>query len=171
MRSIASEHLCLYLYKSLMVPLFDYGDVIYDCLYQQDSDKLQKLQNAALRIIYRQPGDTPVVEMHRRGNIMCLEDRRHLHVCHQTYKCIHDLAPASISSKLVKVKDRHGIRTRGATEGNLVVPTCRLQMCTRDFCVRGPVNWNVLDSHHKECVTLNSFKTAIYNSGLFGYTK
>ena len=64
MRSIANESICLYLYKTLMIPLFDSGDVVYDCIYQQDSEKLQKLQNTALQIIYRWPHNTSIVKLH-----------------------------------------------------------------------------------------------------------
>ena len=46
-RTIANESICLYLYKTLMLSLFEYRDVIYDCVYQQDSEKLQKMQNAS----------------------------------------------------------------------------------------------------------------------------
>ncbi len=33
MRSIASEAVCLHLYKALLMPMLDYWDVVYDCLY------------------------------------------------------------------------------------------------------------------------------------------
>ena len=52
-------HKCLYikvsiiLHKSLMIPLFDYGDVAY-CATKESLDKLQIVQNRACRIILRE---------------------------------------------------------------------------------------------------------------------
>ncbi len=37
----------LLLYKTLMAPVFDYADVVYDCLNSRDSHTLQRLQNSA----------------------------------------------------------------------------------------------------------------------------
>ncbi len=169
MRSIANESICLYLYKTLMLPLFDYGDVIYDCIFQQDSEKLQKLQNAALRIIYKKPHDTPIVELHRLGKIYRLEDRRHYHVCHQTYKCLNDLAPKHLGAEFIRPDAVHSIQTRFATEGNLTVPQVQLQLCTRDFYVRAPFYWNLIDYDVKTSDSLQSFKNALFRSNLFDF--
>ena len=130
---------------------------------------MSKLHNAALRIIFRQPADTRVVELHRRSGLIRLEDWGHMHACDQTYKGLNELAPISVSEGLVRVEDRHGFHTRSATHGNLVVPSCRLQMCTRDYYIRGPFNGNMLGSHTKECKSLYSFKSSIIRSGLLVY--
>ncbi len=169
MRTIANESICLYLYKTLMLPLFDYGDVIYDCLYQQDSEKLQKLQNAALRIIFKKPHDTPIVELHQMGKMYRLEDRRHYHVCHQTYKCLNDLAPQQLADLFTRSDATHNIHTRFATEGNLVVPTVRLQLCMRDYYVRTPIYWNLIDKDVRVSNSLRSFKNALFRSNLFDF--
>ncbi len=169
MCSITNEKMCLYLYKSLILPLFDYGDVIYDSLYQNDSEKLQKLENAALRIIYRQPRDTPIVELHSMGDIVRLENRRHTHVCHQMYKCTNDLAPDTICRLFSRPDQHHHFRTRYVTEGNLVIPQVRLQLCRRDFYLRGPFYYNLLDSSVREQDSLRKFKSALNRSNMFDW--
>ena len=52
-RSFLSEDLCLSLYRTLVLPLFDFNDYVYDCLTVNDSYTMQKLQNTALRSILR----------------------------------------------------------------------------------------------------------------------
>ena len=58
-RYFLSQELSLYLYKQLILPLIDYGDVFYDGTTQQNSYTLQKLQNAAFRRILKVPRLTP----------------------------------------------------------------------------------------------------------------
>ena len=41
------------LYKTLILPIFDYGDIIYDCLCQKDAVTLQRLQNMSLKTILK----------------------------------------------------------------------------------------------------------------------
>ena len=53
------------LYKTIISPLFDYADVVFDCLSAQDSDRLQRMQNWALRIILRADPRTHAVDMHK----------------------------------------------------------------------------------------------------------
>ena len=45
----------LLLYKTTILPLIDYGDFIYDQDVHYFNNKLQLLQNRALRIIYKSP--------------------------------------------------------------------------------------------------------------------
>ena len=52
-RQVTGKNTCLFLYKSLIMPMFDYADIIYDCLFQRETEKLQKLQNSAMRIILK----------------------------------------------------------------------------------------------------------------------
>ena len=49
-RSFISESLALQLYKSLIIPCIDYGDVIYDAASKKDCQALQVIQNGCLRI-------------------------------------------------------------------------------------------------------------------------
>ena len=171
MKMIASESLCLYLYKTLMLPLFNYRDAIYDSQFQQDSEQLQKLWNAALRIIFKKPHGTPIIKLHKLGNVYKLEDRRHYHVCHQTYKILIDLAPASIMQKLTIPEEVSTFATRYATEENLVVPQVRLQMCSQDHYVRGSFYWNINDKDRRTSNSLHSFKKALFWSFLILHSK
>ena len=52
MRSFISENTALLLYKSTVLPIIDYNDIIYGMLTKQELTKLQRIQNQALRTIY-----------------------------------------------------------------------------------------------------------------------
>ena len=49
LRHVLTKGIKLTLFKMLIMPLFDYGDIIYDGISQADSFSLQKLQNSGLR--------------------------------------------------------------------------------------------------------------------------
>ncbi len=53
---IVKRSTSLMIYKTLILPIMEYGDVVYDCLTVKDADTLQKLQNACLKgtLYYRQ---------------------------------------------------------------------------------------------------------------------
>ena len=50
-RKFVDVSISLQLYKSLIVPVIGYGDVVYDGLTAKDTYKIQKLQNCAAHYI------------------------------------------------------------------------------------------------------------------------
>lgn len=67
-------------FKSTILPLLDVGDVFYDCTTKSLLDKLQCLQNRAIRIIYRLGSRDNTDKMHSDMKILKLRDRRLLHI-------------------------------------------------------------------------------------------
>ena len=57
-RHFISANTALQIYNALILPHFDYCSPVWDCLSGQSSDKLQKLQNRAARVITKLPFDT-----------------------------------------------------------------------------------------------------------------
>ena len=52
-----SMHTAIKIYKGLIEPHFDYCSAVWDGLTQQLSEKLQKLQNRAIRVITKSTYD------------------------------------------------------------------------------------------------------------------
>ncbi len=75
-RSFISESLTLQLYRSLILPHIDYGDVVYDVAGKRDCQTLQVIQNGCLWICCKADPRTPVVELHRKMKTPFLIDRR-----------------------------------------------------------------------------------------------
>lgn len=69
-------------YKAMIVPLFDVGDVFYDSTNQASLNKLQVLQNRAVRIIMKMPSRSNTTEAHHKLNILSLEESFILHNWH-----------------------------------------------------------------------------------------
>ena len=54
----------LTLYKTLILPIFDFGDIVYHKMSQTNADMLQRLQNMACRAILKMDRYAHVIDMH-----------------------------------------------------------------------------------------------------------
>ena len=77
----------IFLFKSLVLPIFDYVDIFYGSGNKEHLDHLQVLQNNCLRCCYKRnklPGTTLA---HTSNGLLFLEDRRTLHLSQQGLIC------------------------------------------------------------------------------------
>ena len=78
-RNDITESTAILVYKATILPLFDYNDIIYSLLTVQQLNKLQCVQNRALRIVFK--GRTlSVDEMHLTARVDRLATRRENHL-------------------------------------------------------------------------------------------
>ncbi len=158
-RPVVSTETSLMLYKTVCAPVFDYCDIIYDCLSQKNSNRLQKLQNSALRIISQSPRHISSVELHAQYKLDFLVTRRHKHCCHYAYKGLNDMCPPNFVSLFVPVTMRDcSITTRSETNLDVIIPNMRLEFSRKGYGYRGPWFWNLLDREIKSAKTFNQFK-------------
>ena len=76
-------------YKSKVVPYFDYGDIFLMNISMKAVDKLQKIQNRALRICLAGDGRSNVNNLHNTCNVSKLTHRREAHLLNFVYKRVH----------------------------------------------------------------------------------
>ena len=79
-RKFLNEDVALRIYKSMILPYFDYGDIIYNSASQEGLDKLQRLQNRCLKICKRLDVRFETRELHMVTKVPKLEFRRKAHV-------------------------------------------------------------------------------------------
>ena len=77
-------------YKSKIVPYFDYGDLFFMNISAKTIERLQKLQNRALRICLARNGRSNVNDLHNTCNVNKLVHRREAHLLNFVYKRAHD---------------------------------------------------------------------------------
>ena len=68
------------------MPYFDYGDIFLMNITTRTKQKLQKLQNRALRICIEAEGRTSVNMLHNTCYVNKLDDRRVTHLLNFVYK-------------------------------------------------------------------------------------
>ena len=120
-----------YVYKTMVLPFFDYCDMVYAQATSQCLDKLQRLQNTGIRLCLSLPPRSNVSLIHRTAKIPYLKNRRELHAIthmHSRRSC-PDLV------------DNRDIRTR-AHDGLLFkLPKPRLETTKRSAYYAGAKCW------------------------------
>ena len=138
------------LYKSMILPYFDYGDVIYSKAYNKDIDRLQRLQNRSLRLCgsVNQNRIYTSDERHKLAKTPFLKDGRIAHTLNFMYKRTN-------KHSLLNTRE---IRTRAhdAPLFNVTIPRC--EAFKRSVGYHGSVNWNNLDVATRNINSFLKFK-------------
>ena len=61
------------IYKTMILPILEYGDVLYDGCIQRITSKIQTLQNRCLRICNFEPYHVPVIYLHEIAQMSRLD--------------------------------------------------------------------------------------------------
>ena len=88
-RRFLNKHQALTIYRSKIMPYFDYGDIFLTGIQVKTRDMLQKIQNRALRLILNRNSRHNVWELHHEALIPFLDDRRTCHLANLVYKRKH----------------------------------------------------------------------------------
>ena len=86
MMSFLTKTSALSIYKMMILPYFDYCDVIYQTTCMSDLDKLQRLQNKCLKTCLGLNRLHNTKEVHSMAKCAYLGPRRKGHVCNFMYK-------------------------------------------------------------------------------------
>ncbi len=146
------------LYKSLVLPHFDYCDLVYCCTNAANLQKLQTLQNSACRTLLGAGRRAHVSDMHNELKLLTLEQRRTLHLGTECFKHIHN--EASSLHSLFEPNVGRPTRSSGST---YKIPNLKTDTGRRAFSYRGPHHWNGLPNEAKNSENLNAFKTNYLN--------
>ena len=104
-RKSISEDTALYIYRSMIAPILDYGDIIYAGGLSGSLDKMQKLENRALRVCLDVHHYLPVIVLHQEADIPNLIVRRSCNIKKYMYKQQNDdslLVKPNIMTRLHK---------------------------------------------------------------------
>ena len=160
LRPICHQSTLLTIYKSLVLPHLDYCSAVWGCIGNGLSQKLEKLQNRAARIITGSSWDARSAPILHALKWNSLADRRAKQLKSLMFKTINNLVPEYLSDKFAKVNTitRHNLR---GAQLNLFIPRPNTEALKKSFRYRGAVTWNSLSAEAKKATTLNSFYSAI----------
>ena len=155
------QHVQKLFYQSYILPLIDYGSVIWGSTSSSNIERLLKLQKRAARIILKADFRTPSVDMFRDLGWQSIENRLMYNKAILTYKALNNQTPEYVSKLLKPVSQTHGLNLRSSQNGDLHVPMARTTLYSGAFSCSAPKLWNRLPQSVKNCDTLNSFKNSI----------
>ena len=160
LRPICHQSTLLTIYKSLVLPHLDYCSAVWGCIGNGLSQKLEKLQNRAARIITGSGWDARSAPILHALKWNSLADRRAKQLKSLMFKTVNNLVPEYLSDKFAKVNTIHKHNLRGA-QLNLFIPRPNTEALKKSFRYRGAVTWNSLSAEAKQATTLNSFYSTI----------
>ena len=92
-RSCLPQETAKMLVQAMILPVFDYGDVVWSSCSNTLLDRLQRLHNRAGKLILKCPFRTASVEVRKQLHWTSIRDRQNFHICNMTYKCFNNLVP------------------------------------------------------------------------------
>ena len=111
--------------------------------------KLDRLQNAAGKIILGLPRRYPTELLLNTLGWQKLHDRRSNHLNVMVYKSLTCKLPTNLCNIFNHVHDTHNHLTRACSQGNLVPPRCKNNSDNRKFTYRGSTSFNDLPTTAK----------------------
>ena len=157
-RPFISKETAIQIYNALIMPHFDYCSPVWDCLSGYLSDKLQKLQNRAARVITKSPFDTSSNHLLSTLSWERLSLRRKKQKALMMYKTMNDLAPEYLQSLF---SQRHSVYNLRNSEGRLTLSKPSTNYLKRSFSYSRAMLWNNLPKSFKKAASIEHFKRNI----------
>ena len=156
MRNIVPIDTLKLMYNAIVLPHFDYADVVYDATSETNKSRLQRMQTRAARLISGTGPRDSRNPVFKELGWLSLENRRCMHKCTMVFKCRNGLAPPYLIDSFNANSFNHSYSTRNSSK--LRIPMARTEYYHRSFLISGCNAWNILPDYIRKSVSLNSFK-------------
>jgi len=147
------------LYSSLVLPHLDYCSVVWNSCGVGQSDRIERVQNYAMRIILRKPPRTNSDSLRQALSWTTLKARRHNAMLSQVHRCVKGQAPFYLSSKFTLNSSFGYNGTRGASKLHLKQPQSQHYHSSFEF--QGAMAYNRLPETIRSLSNRQVFRRAI----------
>ena len=145
------------LYKTMILPVFDYCDVAWHGCGKANSDVLERLQHRAAKLILPNSGlDTK--ELNATLGLVPLINRRKLHIVLLARKCLDGSVPPYLNHYFNLNTSIHTFATRRCNDIHL--PKVNLEVAKKSFYFTGAMEFNGLPHHIKAKESFIEFSRA-----------
>lgn len=161
---VTDRDLLLKLYKSYILPLFEYASPVWSALNISQTNRLEKLQRRAIRIIMQYAYAEPITERdYQILRLAPLKHRKNFALMCYGYKLLHGLLPQALLPFCPTIKSKNTsvqTRNRFLTQQTVSYPASRALS-------RSPFLFLTKLLNHIpelwECPSLNCFKQRLWN--------
>ena len=145
------------MYKSFILPIFDYADVVWDNCTRNQADILEKLQIDALRTITGTARGISKEALYQETGFVTLKTRRERHKIVMYSKFVNNLLPEHLSNKFPKLlTETNPYHRRRPLER--LVPFCQTERHKKSFFPSATSLWNSLPDTLKQLQSLGALK-------------
>ena len=148
------------MYKSFVMPVLEYGLIVWGGTYDSDIAKIERIQIDALRLITGATARSNISFLYKETSFISIRERIDQLSLTMMYKIKNDLAPEYLRL-LLPEENNETIRYNLRNNRDLKVPFSRLETLKRSFFPRTVRLWNALTSNTREKLSLFAFKTAL----------
>ena len=145
-------------YNAYILPLFDYGCVVWGHCSANNRQRLLKLQKRTARLILKAELTTPSKQMFDSLQWIPFPKRIAYHTCIMIYKSLNNQSPEYINSLLSKLSETNVRPLRSSSYDLLHIPRSHSVYYDHAFSVYGPTVWNKLPLVIRSANSLCSFK-------------
>ena len=144
----------LSIYNSVVQSHFDYCSLVWGNCGKTSSNKLQKLQNRAARVITSSSYDVDVDSLFHKLSWKELHSQRQIQTALMVFKSLNGLAPEYLTSKFAT---RNVSNYTLRDSANKLVTFPRTNYMKSSFSCSGATLWNSLPCNIRESSSLNQF--------------
>ena len=156
MRGFLNGKAALFVYKSMLLPILEYGDIFLSSTTVKNRKKLQVLQNKGLRCALNKGMESSTDELHAEATLLRLKYRREQHM----YNFMFDAAMDSVN--LVS-RSQGSVLTRSRAKRTLKVNRPKTERFKKSLAYKGPTEWNALPADLHQVEEKAAFKKAVGN--------
>ena len=153
------------MYKTFVLPSLDYCSVVWHYCGSTLTQRVEKIQNYAMRMILRKPPQTSSAYLREALKWTTLKNRRTNGMATQVHRCRLKQAPTYLNSKFTVNNEFHHIQTRGAQKLHIPKPLSNYFHSSFEF--QGAMIYNALPDYIRDINTLGSFRSALTRLSLF----
>ena len=156
MRSFLNSKAALMVYKNMMLPILEYGDVFFSATTCLNRKRLQVLQNKGLRCALNKGIEVSTIELHSEAKLLQLKYRREQHLLNFMYDQVQN-------HSLLKAKSSYGVQTRSCNKLSLKVKRPYTEKFKKSLSYKGPKKWNMLPESFHHAPGKQAFKLMVEN--------
>lgn len=143
----------------LLLPIFDYSDIIYQNTTGTNLQPLNVLYNSLCRFILRCPFRTRHCLMSQQLQCLTPSSRRQLRWLMFIFKCIHLHCPDYLNQYFSPFTSSHSLRH--TTQTFFVVPRIKKEIGKFSFRYKAPFDWNNLPSSIRSITSIHVCKNTL----------
>ena len=149
----------LSLYVTFVRPILEYGDVIFDNCDLNDCNKIESIQNEAVRIVTGAKKGSSITYLLNELNLDPLHKRRTNHKLIKIHQIIHTDCKLYLKEMLPRALQSN---TRGSASKQFAIPKCRSELYRKSFIPSSISLWNNLSSETRLILPKLQFKNKLF---------
>ena len=146
------------LYSSIVLPHFNYCSSVWGLRYKTHTDKLEKLQRRAARVVLNVNYETPSHTLCPLLHWPTITQRFKLNTALLVFKTTHNFSPQYLSNIFTFTKNVSLRHTRQTDKHTLYIQHYKTNYMCHSFEVKGSRIFNILSNQARGASTINSFK-------------